>query len=326
MNIIVVGGAGYIGSHMVKRLAVGGVRVTTLDNLSSGYRDAVHYGEFVHLDLADASAVRALLCRGKFDAVMHFASSIQVGESIQLPHKYYQNNFSNTLNLLGAMVDAGVNKFIFSSTAATYGEPAYTPIDEHHPQLPINPYGRSKLMVEQALTDYGSAYGLKSVCLRYFNAAGADLEGELGERHEPETHLIPLVLQAASGRRKSISVFGRDYDTPDGTCIRDYVHVADLCEAHWLALLNLMDGCDSQAFNLGNGDGFSVQQVIDAAQQITKRDIAVEYAPRRVGDPARLVADATLAKSQLGWDPKYAQLPTIIEHAWNWEQSQMCRC
>jgi len=322
MKILVVGGAGYIGSHMVKRLALGGARVTTLDNLSTGYRDAVRYGEFVQLDLADANAVCQFLDRGQFDAVMHFASSIQVGESIKLPHQYYRNNFSNTLNLLGAMVDAGVKKFIFSSTAATYGEPQYTPMDERHPQWPINPYGRSKLMVEQALADYDSAYGLKSVCLRYFNAAGADPQGELGERHEPETHLIPLVLQAASGRRKAISVFGRDYDTPDGTCIRDYVHVADLCEAHWLALQALMDGCNSQAFNLGNGNGFSVQQVIDVARQITQREIVVEYAPRRVGDPARLVADATLAKNRLGWAPQYTDLATIIEHAWNWEQTE----
>jgi UDP-glucose 4-epimerase len=321
MNILVVGGAGYIGSHMVKRLARGGARVTTLDNLSSGYRDAVRYGEFVHMDLADSDSVANLLRLGKFDAVMHFASSIQVGESIKLPHQYYQNNFSNTLNLLGAMVDAGVNKFIFSSTAATYGEPAYTPIDEQHPQWPINPYGRSKLMVEQALADYDHAYGLKSVCLRYFNAAGADPEGELGERHEPETHLIPLVLQVASGRRKAISVFGRDYDTPDGTCIRDYVHVVDLCEAHWLALLALMDGCASQAFNLGNGSGFSVQQVIDVVKSVTEREIPIEDAPRRMGDPARLVADSTLAKSRLGWAPRYAALATIIEHAWWWERS-----
>jgi UDP-glucose 4-epimerase len=213
----------------------------------------------------------------------------------------------------------GIQKFIFSSTAATFGEPQYTPIDERHPQQPINPYGRRKRMIEQVLADYDAAYGLKSVCLRYFNAAGADPEGQLGERHEPETHLIPLVLQAAFGRRPHISVFGRDYDTPDGTCIRDYVHIADLCEAHWLALQSLVNGGPSQAYNLGNGNGFSVQEVIDTAEAVSGRKIAVVNAPRREGGPARLVADATLARKQLGWQPQYADLATIIEHAWKWE-------
>jgi UDP-glucose 4-epimerase len=250
---------------------------------------------------------------------MHFASFIQVGESVQQPAKYYQNNVVNTLNLLEAMRAHGIHQFIFSSTAATFGEPQYTPIDERHPQQPINPYGRSKRMIEEVLADYDAAYGLKSVCLRYFNAAGADPEGQLGERHEPETHLIPLVLQAASGRRPHISVFGRDYETPDGTCIRDYVHIADLCEAHWLALQSLMNGAPSQAYNLGNGHGFSVQEVIDTAEAVTGRKIAVVNAPRREGDPARLVADATLARQQLGWKPQYADLATIVEHAWKWE-------
>jgi UDP-glucose 4-epimerase len=254
-----------------------------------------------------------------FDAVMHFASFIQVGESVQHPDKYYRNNVTYTLGLLEAMRAQGVNKFIFSSTAATFGEPQYTPIDERHPQQPINPYGRTKLMVEQALVDYDKAYGMKSVCLRYFNAAGADPEGQLGERHDPETHLIPLVLQATSGRRPHISVFGRDYDTPDGTCIRDYIHIQDLCSAHWLALQSLMNGADSQAYNLGNGNGFSVQEVIDTAEQVTGRKIPVVDAPRREGDPARLVADSTRARKQLGWQPQYVDLATIIEHAWKWE-------
>jgi UDP-glucose 4-epimerase len=217
----------------------------------------------------------------------------------------------------------GVKRFIFSSTAATFGEPQYTPIDEQHPQQPINPYGRTKLMVEQLLADYDKAYGMKSVCLRYFNAAGADPEGQLGERHDPETHLIPLVLQAASGRRANISVFGRDYDTPDGTCIRDYIHIEDLCSAHWLAVLSLMDGADSQAYNLGNGSGFSVQEVIDTAERVTGRKISVANGPRREGDPARLVADSRRAREALGWQPQYAELATIIEHAWRWE-SQRC--
>ena len=321
-TILVVGGAGYIGSHMVKRLAELGCDVTTLDNLSSGHRDAVQCGEFVHGDIADRQLLDDLFRSRQFDAVMHFASFIQVGESVQHPAKYYQNNVVNTLKLLDAMRVHGVNHFIFSSTAATFGEPQYTPIDERHPQQPINPYGHTKLMIEQALADYDKAYGLKSVCLRYFNAAGADPEGELGERHEPETHLIPLVLQAASGRRPHISVYGQDYDTPDGTCIRDYVHINDLCQAHWLALQSLMQGDASQAYNLGNGNGFSVQQVIDAARRVTGREIAVEYAPRRAGDPARLVADARRATEALGWQPEYADLDTLILHAWQWELKQ----
>lgn len=321
-NILVVGGAGYIGSHMVKRLGQLGCQVTTLDNLSSGHRDAVLCGDFVHGDIADRQLLDDLFRRKRFDAVMHFASFIQVGESVQHPAKYYQNNVLNTLNLLNAMQVFGVNKFIFSSTAATFGEPQYTPIDEHHPQQPINPYGRTKLMVEQALADYDKAYGIKSVCLRYFNAAGADPDGQLGERHDPETHLIPLVLQAASGRRPHINVFGRDYDTPDGTCVRDYIHISDLCEAHWLALQSLMTGHKSQAYNLGNGNGFSVQEVIETARQVTGREIKVVDASRRAGDPARLVADARLAREQLGWQPQYADLSTIVEHAWHWEQKQ----
>jgi UDP-glucose 4-epimerase len=235
------------------------------------------------------------------------------------PAKYYQNNVVNTLQLLEVMRAHGVKCFIFSSTAATFGEPRYVPIDEAHPQQPINPYGRSKQMVEQVLADYDKAYGLKSVCLRYFNAAGADPEGQLGERHEPETHLVPLVLQAASGRRAHMAVFGRDYDTPDGTCIRDYIHIVDLCEAHWLALQHLAQGGASDAFNLGNGNGFSVQEVIDTALQVTGRTIAVQEGPRRAGDPARLVADASRARQVLGWQPQYADLATIIEHAWQWE-------
>lgn len=305
---------------MVKRLGQLGCAVTTLDNLSSGHRDAVLCGEFVQGDLADQALLASLLQPGRFDAVMHFASFIQVGESVQKPSEYYANNVTNTLHLLDAMRAAGVQRFIFSSTAATFGEPQYTPIDERHPQAPINPYGRSKLMMEHVLEDYDRAYGLKSVCLRYFNAAGADPQGELGERHDPETHLIPLVLQAASGRRADIAVFGRDYDTPDGTCIRDYIHINDLCEAHWLALQSLMQGAGSPRYNLGNGAGFSVQEVIDAAQRVTGKHIAVRDAPRRDGDPARLVADATLARQQLGWAPQFPDLETIVAHAWAWEQ------
>ncbi|MGM9424837.1 UDP-glucose 4-epimerase GalE [Hydrogenophaga sp. MI9] len=325
MHILVIGGAGYIGSHMVKFLGRQGCRVTTLDNLAGGHRDAVLHGDFVQGDIADRAGLDALFRGQHFDAVMHFASFIQVGESVTAPARYYQNNLVNTLNLLDAMRDANIDKFIFSSTAAIFGEPRSDRIDEAHPRQPINPYGRTKLMVEQVLADYDAAYGLKSVCLRYFNAAGADPEGELGERHEPETHLIPLVLRAASGRRPHITVFGRDYDTPDGTCIRDYVHINDLCSAHWLALQSLLSGGGSQAFNLGNGSGFSVQQVIDTARRVTGREIPVQYADRRAGDPARLVADATRAVAQLGWAPRYAALDTLIEHAWRWEQKVLLR-
>lgn len=324
MRVLVIGGAGYIGSHMVKLLGQKGCMVTSLDDLSSGHRDAVLYGNFVQGNFGDPTVLESVLSHG-FDAVMHFASFIQVSESMQLPEKYYRNNFTYTLALMDAMRSHGVNNLIFSSTAATFGEPQYIPIDENHPQLPINPYGRTKLMVEQALADYDRAYDFRSVSLRYFNAAGADPEGQLGERHEPETHLIPLVLQAASGRRTHINVFGTDYDTPDGTCIRDYIHINDLCFAHWLALQSLISGQTSQAYNLGNGNGFSVNEVIDTVQRVTGRKIQVKYGPRRIGDPARLVADASQARQKLGWNSQYDSLSTIIEHAWEWEISSKNR-
>lgn len=320
MKVLVVGGAGYIGSHMVKMLAQAGHDVVTLDNLSNGYRDAVKYGEFVEGDIADSSLLDQLFSKHSFDGVMHFASYIQVGESVEKPSMYYRNNVSNTQTLLDAMLDHGVNKFIFSSTAATFGEPEYTPIDEKHPQKPINPYGHSKLMVEQILQDFDRAYGLKSVSLRYFNAAGADPDGELGERHIPETHLVPLVLQAASGRRDCITVFGTDYDTEDGTCVRDYIHINDLCSAHLLGLEHLVAGGDSRAYNMGNGQGYSIKEVIDVAKQVTGNDFAVETGERRSGDPARLVADSSLLQKELGWKPEFTDLESIIRHAWAWEQ------
>lgn len=319
MKVLVVGGAGYIGSHMVKLLLDHGHEVVTFDNLSSGHRDAVLGGVFVEGDLADPVALNAVFTKHQPEAVMHFASYIQVGESVRRPDMYYRNNFSNTLNLLDAMVAHGVKHFIFSSTAAVFGEPEYLPIDEIHPRRPVNPYGQSKLMVEQVLVDYDHAFGLKSVCLRYFNAAGADPEGLLGERHEPETHLIPLVLQVASGFRPEISVFGRDYDTPDGTCVRDYIHIADLCSAHALALAYLKNGGISERFNLGNGMGFSVQQVIETVEKVTDNKVKVVDSPRRAGDPARLVADSTRARERLGWMPVYADLDVIVAHAWAWE-------
>ena len=321
MKILVVGGAGYIGSHMVKWLLSSEHEVTTFDNLSSGYRDAVTGGEFLEGDLGSRKQLTRLFTATSFDAVMHFASFIEVAESVKDPAKYYHNNFTNTQNLLDTMLKHGVNHFIFSSTAAIFGEPQSVPIDESHSKLPINPYGKSKLMVEQLLEDYDRAYGLKSVSLRYFNAAGADIHGELGERHDPETHLIPLVLQAASRRRESISVFGKDYDTPDGSCVRDYIHVQDLCAAHLLALENLKATGTSDQFNLGNGQGFSVRQVIDCAREVTKHDILEKLEVRREGDPAVLVADAGKARAELGWEPKLSSLEQIIETAWIWEQS-----
>ena len=321
MKLLVVGGAGYIGSHMVKALVQLGHTVIVVDNLSTGYRDAVDAGaRFYELDIADTPALKHLFNAQKFDAVLHFASFIQVGESVDQPGKYYQNNLVATLSLLDAMRDAGINKFIFSSTAAVYGDPEYVPIDETHPKLAINPYGRSKWMVELVLQDYDCAYGLKSVSLRYFNAAGADPDGVLGERHDPETHLIPLILQAASGRRESISVYGQDYDTPDGTCIRDYIHVSDLVDAHVKALMHLDAGNGSAAFNLGKGNGFSVNEVIAAAERVTGKSIPVFYGERRAGDPPRLVADATLAKKVLGWNPRHSDLDRIVADAWGWEQ------
>jgi UDP-glucose 4-epimerase len=273
--------------------------------------------------MADRALLDALLASQSFDAVMHFASHIEVGESVRLPSKYYRNNVANTLTLLEAMQAAGIDKFIFSSTAAIFGTPVYTPIDERHPRAPINPYGRTKLMVEEILHDYEHAYGLRAVSLRYFNAAGADPSGRLGERHDPESHLIPLSLQAASGRRAAISMFGTDYDTPDGTCIRDYVHIADLCEAHWLALQALLAGSPGAAYNLGNGEGFSVREVIDTVRRVTGRPLVVKEEARRAGDPPRLVADASAARTRLGWKPRYPALETIVEHAWNFERARI---
>ncbi len=322
-HILVVGGAGYIGSHMIKLLVRDSANITVFDNLSTGYRDTIVDGAtFVEGDLANPEQLEALFSTNRFDGVMHFASYIQVGESMRDPAKYYENNVTNTQHLLDTMCAHEVKHFIFSSTAAIFGEPQQVPIPEDHPKHPINPYGRTKWMVEQMLADYDAAYGLKSICLRYFNAAGADPEGPLGERHEPETHLIPLILQAVSGRRESITVFGTDYDTPDGTCIRDYIHINDLGEAHSLALQHLWETNESTAYNLGNGSGFSVKEVIDAATMACAQEVPVVYGERRVGDPARLVADATRARKELGWTPQYNDLQTIVSHAWAWERKQ----
>lgn len=319
MKVLVTGGAGYIGSHMVRMLAVLGHAVVTFDDLSSGFRNAVLSGEFVQGSLHDMAALDALFVEHQFDAVVHFAGSIAVGESVRDPAKYYQNNLVGTLNLFDVMRAHGVNKLVFSSTAAIFGVPQYVPIDEQHPQAPINPYGMTKWVTEQILRDYDTAYGMRSVALRYFNAAGASPDAALGERHDPETHLIPLALRAATGDLPKLTVFGTDYDTPDGTCIRDYIHIVDLCDAHVLALQHLSSGGESRAYNLGNGQGYSVREVIQVAERVTGKPIPVQYGPRRAGDPPRLVADASLIRKNWGWSPKFGALEKIIEHAWQWE-------
>ena len=325
MKILVIGGAGYIGSHMVKMLLNLSHDVIILDNLSTGFRELAKYGELVVGDLADESLLEGLFSKHQFDGVMHFAAASLVGESMTNPAKYYRNNVSNTINLLDAMVKHHVKSFVFSSSAAVYGEPNSDLIDELHAKDPINPYGSTKLMIERILQDYAAAYGLNSISLRYFNACGADPEGELGECHDPETHLIPLILQAASGRRESITVFGRDYATDDGTCVRDYIHINDLCTAHALAFDKLigLNDCGALSYNLGNSSGFSVQQVIDVVQSVVNKDrysVVVENGERRAGDPATLLADAAKAKSELDWQSEYDDLEVIVRHAWEWEK------
>jgi UDP-glucose 4-epimerase len=319
-NILVVGGAGYIGSHMVNCLLKDGLTPIVLDNLSSGHAEAVTGAELIIGDIADSELLDSIFTTHKISAVMHFASYIQVGESVVNPAIYYDNNVARTINLLNAMVRHKVLHFIFSSTAAIFGNPAHLPINEAHPTNPINPYGRSKLMVEQLLSDYHAAYGLQYGCLRYFNAAGAEPNGEIGERHDPETHLIPLVLQVASGRRANIKIFGNDYDTQDGTCLRDYIHVCDLADAHLLCLRKLQAGLPYGHFNLGTGKGYSVQEVVDISSRVTGKPIQVQMEARRAGDPATLIADGASARSTLGWQPTMSDLETIITDAWRWEQ------
>ncbi|MCD9029532.1 UDP-glucose 4-epimerase GalE [Luteimonas sp. BDR2-5] len=318
LRILVCGGAGYIGSHMAKWLAAHGAEPVVLDNLSTGHREAVRFGPLVEADLLDPASLDAAFARGPFDAVMHFCARSLVGESVQLPYDYYGNNVVGTLNLLRAMQRHGVDRLVFSSTAAVFGEPVSERIDESHPKAPINPYGASKLMVERILADAAAAYGLRSVTLRYFNAAGASADGDIGEAHTPETHLIPNVLRAALGDGSRLKVFGDDWPTPDGTCVRDYIHVDDLAQAHWQALAYMDAHAGAHAFNLGNGRGFSVREVIAAAQAVGGREVPFDIAPRRAGDPAVLVASSALARSELGWTPRYPALPEIIETAWRW--------
>jgi UDP-glucose 4-epimerase len=322
MRALVTGGAGYIGSHMVKLLLERGAAVAVIDDLSTGHDDAVRGAQLVRGDITDSSLALKVLREQRIDAVFHFAAASLVGESVADPLKYYARNVGGTVALLKAMREANVGKLVFSSTAAVYGEPQRAPIDEAHPTQPVNPYGSSKLAMERLLADCSAAYGLRAVSLRYFNAAGADPGGMLGERHNPETHLIPLVLQAASGKRASITVYGNDYPTRDGTCLRDYVHVSDLCEAHLLALQWLDGNPGYGCFNLGNGEGATVLEVIEAARRVTGRPIRTVAAARRAGDPAVLVADAAKARRVLGWQPRHADIEGIVRDAWRWEQAK----
>jgi UDP-glucose 4-epimerase len=324
-TILVTGGAGYIGSHAVLALQDAGYEVVILDNLVYGHRELVETVlkvELIEGDIGNRELLDQIFKSREFAAVMHFAAYAYVGESVSQPAKYYRNNVVGTLTLLEAMCDAGIKNFVFSSTCATYGVPEQIPVVENQRQQPINPYGMTKLMVEHILDDFDHAYGLKSVRFRYFNAAGADPEGRLGEDHSPETHLLPLVLLTAMGKRESISVFGTDYDTPDGTCIRDYIHVTDLAQAHVLGLEYLLKGGKTDVFNLGNGQGFSIREVIEAARVVTGRPIAVTLADRRPGDPPVLVGSGEKAQRVLGWQPEYADLKTILAHAWQWHQKR----
>ena len=314
MKIFIIGGAGYIGSHMVKIAHKAGHDVTTIDNLSTGHQDAVLYGEFELCDILDTVKLDKLFKKHKPDAVMHFSAYSLVGESVSDPYKYYNNNVSGTLSLLKAMIDNNCMKLIFSSSAAIFGNPEYIPIDENHPKNPINPYGKSKLMVEEMLKDFESAYGLRYVSFRYFNAAGHDPEGGLSERHNPETHLLPIIMQAANGQRDSVSIFGSDYDTSDGTCVRDYIHVNDLANAHLKGLDYLnQSGSPSTEFNLGNGNGFSVKEVIQQVKDITGKDFKVLEEGRRDGDPSTLIASDKKAQKILGLEVKFSSLEKIIE-------------
>lgn len=319
--ILVMGGAGYIGSHTTKHLLDNGYEVVVADNLVYGHRQALDArAGFVHADLLDIFSLQTLFASYQIDAVIHFAAFAYVGESVTDPAKYYTNNVVGTINLLNVMQAFGVGKIVFSSTCATYGEPLYIPIDENHPQNPINPYGRSKLMIEQIFADYERAYGLRHIALRYFNAAGASADGQRGESHTPETHLIPLVLKAIKGERKNIKVFGTDYDTRDGTCVRDYIHVEDLAVAHRLALekLDTYTGC----INLGTGVGTTVKEIITAAEKVSGKKCPTEYVDRRPGDPARLYADNHKARDILGWTPQYLDIENIIKTAWSWERKK----
>jgi UDP-glucose 4-epimerase len=320
MRILVTGGAGYIGSHAVRLFLSRGHDVRVYDNLSAGHRAAVPADRLIVGDLAEVHRLDHALMQHRVEAVVHFAAFSYVGESVKDPGKYYQNNLVNTLHLLECMRRNRVGRIVFSSTCATYGEPEKVPITEDEPQKPINPYGNGKLAVERALADYAAAYGLGYAALRYFNAAGASPDGAIGEDHDPETHLIPLAIQAATGQRPQLEIFGTDYPTPDGTCVRDYIHVDDLAEAHLLALEKLQPGIGIR-LNLGIGRGYSVREVVRAVEEVTGRKVPVREGPRRPGDPPELVAAAAKAQAELGWRPRYTELRPIVETAWNWHRS-----
>jgi len=320
MKILVVGGAGYIGSHMIKRFQDTDYQIEILDNLSTGFEVNTQNYKLHVCDLSNKDQVHQILKDNNYESIMHFASFINVGESYINPKKYYDNNVTNTLNLLDSMVDLKISNFIFSSTAAVYGEPSSTPIKENQKIAPVNPYGNTKAIVEKILKDYEEAYGLKYISLRYFNACGAHIDGTIGERHDPETHLIPLILQSASGRRKDFKVYGDDYDTKDGTCVRDYIHVMDLAEAHLLSLQELIKNQKSDIYNIGNNQGFSVKEIISMAEKITQIKIPYEITSRRKGDPSELIADNEKISENLNWSANYSDLKTILETAWEWEK------
>jgi len=317
--VLITGGAGYVGSHVNKLLSEQDFKTLVIDNLIYGHKEAVKWGVFWQGDLSDAKLLDSIFTEYKIDVVLHFAAYAYVGESVIHPAKYYRNNVSCTINLLDCMVKHGVKNIVFSSTCATYGIPREIPIEESATQNPINPYGQSKLMVERILSDYSAAYGIRYAALRYFNAAGADPDGEIGESHTPETHLIPLVLSVAAGERTCIEIYGTDYETADGSCIRDYIHVTDLAHAHLLSLQYLKSKNENLHVNLGNGQGHSVLEVIETARVVTNRNIKVKARPRRKGDPAVLVGSAEKAKKLLGWSPQYSNIHDIIEHAWKWQ-------
>lgn len=321
MKVLITGGAGYIGSHCNRYFAAQGVETVVLDDLSSGHREAVTDGRFVEGDFGDRALLDEVLGEEKFDAVIHFAAFIDVAESVAEPAKYYENNVVKMKTLLDAAVAHGVKHFVFSSTAAVFGEPEYVPIDESHPKKPINAYGATKLMGEQMLADYGRAYGIRSCSFRYFNAAGDSEDGVIGEAHNPEHHLIPLVLRAAISK-KNMKVFGTDYDTRDGSCIRDYVHVEDLAEAHYLGLKYIMEHEGAHTFNLGSSEGFSVLEILHEAERVTGESVPHDIADRRPGDPAVLIASNKKAKDILGWEPKRSEVSAILRDAWNWEQNK----
>lgn len=323
MAILVTGGAGYIGSHAAKALAQAELKPVVLDNLQRGRREAVQWGPLIEADTSDRAALEEVFRKHSIEAVMHFAAFAYVGESMREPGMYFRNNVANTLTLLDTMRLCGVRNIVFSSTCATYGDPERVPISEEHPQRPVNPYGESKLMVERLLHWFGCIHGLRWIALRYFNAAGADPDGQLGENHDPETHLIPLAICAALGKVPALEIFGADYDTPDGTAIRDYLHVTDLAEAHLAALRYLRDGGESTAFNLGTGQGHSVREVIRMVERVSGRPVPAREVGRRAGDPPRLVADARKSAERMNWRPIHSSLEEIVRTAWNWHQGSL---